>query len=97
MNASPRPDTTGTVEGSRRRRLLVLATCCASIVVVVMDISIVNVALPAMRRDLHASVSGLQWTADAYTLVLASFLVLAGPIRCWNCACFAARRSAWRS
>ena len=65
-------------ELSQRRRFLVLAICCASIVVVVMDISIVNVALPAMRRDLHASVSGLQWTVDAYTLVLASFLVLAG-------------------
>lgn len=52
--------------------------CCASIVVVVMDVSIVNVALPAIRRDLHASVSGLQWTVDAYTLVLASFLLLAG-------------------
>ncbi len=63
---------------SRRRRYLVLAICCASIIVVVMDISIVNVALPAIRRDLHASVSGLQWTVDAYTLVLASFLVLAG-------------------
>ena len=47
-------------------------------IVVVMDISIVNVALPAIRRDLDASVSGLQWTVDAYTLVLASFLLLAG-------------------
>jgi len=65
-------------ELSQRRRSLVLAICCASIVVVVMDISIVNVALPAIRRDLHASVSGLQWTVDAYTLMLASFLVLAG-------------------
>ncbi len=65
-------------EPSQRRRSLVLAICCASIAVVVMDISIVNVALPAMRRDLHASVAGLQWTVDAYTLVLASFLVLAG-------------------
>ncbi|WP_285567644.1 MFS transporter [Actinoallomurus iriomotensis] len=63
---------------SQRRRFLVLAICCASIVVVVMDISIVNAALPAIRRDLHASESGLQWTVDAYTLVLASFLVLAG-------------------
>jgi EmrB/QacA subfamily drug resistance transporter len=43
-----------------------------------MDISIVNVALPLIRRDLHAPVSGLQWTIDAYTLVLAGFLVLAG-------------------
>jgi EmrB/QacA subfamily drug resistance transporter len=60
------------------QRALVLATCCASIVVVVMDISIVNVALPDIGRDLDASVSGLQWTVDAYTLVLAAFLVLAG-------------------
>jgi EmrB/QacA subfamily drug resistance transporter len=65
-------------ELSRRRRFLVLAICCASIFVVVMDISIVNVALPAIRHDLHTSVSGLQWTIDAYTLVLAGFLVLAG-------------------
>ena len=65
-------------ELGRRHRFLVLTICCASIAVVVMDISIVNVALPAIRRDLHASVSGLQWTVDAYTLVLASFLVLAG-------------------
>ena len=65
-------------ELSRRRRFLVLAICCASVIVVVMDISIVNVALPTIRNDLHASVSGLQWTVDAYTLVLASFLVLAG-------------------
>ncbi|HEY2309005.1 MAG TPA: hypothetical protein VGI05_24270, partial [Streptosporangiaceae bacterium] len=49
-------------ELSQRRRFLVLAICCASILVVVMDISIVNVALPAMRRDLHAPVSSLQWT-----------------------------------
>ncbi|MUN38859.1 DHA2 family efflux MFS transporter permease subunit [Actinomadura litoris] len=62
----------------RRRRLLVLAICCAGMLVVVMDISIVNVALPSIRRDLHASVTGLQWTVDAYTLVLAGFLLLAG-------------------
>jgi len=65
-------------ELSRRRRQLVLAICCASITVVVMDISVVNVALPAMRTDLHTTVAGLQWTVDAYTLVLAGFLVLAG-------------------
>ncbi len=59
-------------------RGLVLATCCVSIVVVVMDISVVNVALPSIRRDLHASLAGQQWTIDAYTLVLAGFLVLAG-------------------
>ena len=71
---------TGGPELGRRRRLLVLAICCASVILVVMDISIVNVALPTIGRDLHASVSGLQWTVDAYTLVLASFLVLSGSI-----------------
>jgi EmrB/QacA subfamily drug resistance transporter len=71
-------DWTPMPELSHRRRLLVLAICCASIIVVVMDISIVNVALPTIHRDLHTSESGLQWTVDAYTLVLASFLVLGG-------------------
>ncbi|HET6739452.1 MAG TPA: MFS transporter [Kribbella sp.] len=60
------------------RRYLVLTICCASLLVSVMDISIVNMALPAIRDDLGASTSGLQWTVDAYTLVLASFLMLAG-------------------
>ncbi|HKN96296.1 MAG TPA: DHA2 family efflux MFS transporter permease subunit [Pseudonocardiaceae bacterium] len=63
---------------TRRQQFLVLTICCASMVVVVMDISIVNVALPAIRQDLRASESGLQWTVDAYTLVLAGLLVLAG-------------------
>jgi EmrB/QacA subfamily drug resistance transporter len=76
MNVATLP--THPPELSRRRRLLILALCCSSMVVVVMDISIVNVALPAIGRDLHASLSGLQWTIDAYTLVLASFLVMAG-------------------
>jgi EmrB/QacA subfamily drug resistance transporter len=65
-------------ELSPRRKSLVLAICCISMIIVVMDISIVNVALPAMGRDLRASESGLQWTVDAYSLVLAGFLVLAG-------------------
>jgi EmrB/QacA subfamily drug resistance transporter len=76
MTASSLPVTAAGL--SPRRRFGVLAICCASIFVVVMDISIVNVALPSIRHDLHASVSSLQWTVDAYTLVLASFLVLAG-------------------
>ena len=63
---------------SRNRRLLVLAICCLSLLIVGLDTTIVNVALPAIRSSLHASVSGLQWTIDAYTLVLASLLMLAG-------------------
>jgi EmrB/QacA subfamily drug resistance transporter len=63
---------------SARRKSLVLAICCISMVVVVMDISIVNIALPEMGRALRTPESGLQWTVDAYSLVLAGFLVLAG-------------------
>src|SRR6202034_727771 len=62
----------------RSRRLLVLAICCMSLLIVGLDSTIVNVALPSIQRDLHAPVSGLQWTVDAYTLVLASFLMLSG-------------------
>jgi MFS family permease len=62
----------------RRRRLLVLAICSMSLLIVGLDTTIVNVALPAIRRSLHASLSGLQWTIDAYTLVLASLLMLSG-------------------
>ena len=65
-------------ELSPRRRLLVLAICCLSLFIVGLDSTIVNIALPSLRADLDASVSGLQWVLDAYTLVLASLLVLAG-------------------
>jgi EmrB/QacA subfamily drug resistance transporter len=65
-------------EIGRRRRLLILAICCMSLLIMGLDTTIVNVALPSIRKDLHASVAGLQWTIDAYTLVIASLLVLAG-------------------
>ena len=49
-----------------------------SLLIVGLDVTIVNVALPSIGREFGASVSGLQWTVDAYTLVLASFLMLSG-------------------
>ncbi|UUU42108.1 MFS transporter [Streptomyces sp. NBC_00162] len=63
---------------SRRQRVVVLAICCMSLLIVSLDNTVLNVALPSMRRDLNASVAGMQWTIDAYTLVLASLLMLAG-------------------
>ncbi|AGS69385.1 efflux membrane protein [Streptomyces collinus Tu 365] len=65
-------------ELSHRRRMLVLAICCMSLLIVSLDNTVLNVALPSMQRELHAETSGLQWTIDAYTLVLASLLMLAG-------------------
>ena len=43
-----------------------------------LDTTVANVALPSIQRELHASVSGLQWTVDAYTLVIACLLILSG-------------------
>jgi EmrB/QacA subfamily drug resistance transporter len=68
----------GTPELSDRRRTLILAICCMSLLIVAMDNTIVNVALPSIKRDLHASLSGLQWTIDAYVIVIASLLLLSG-------------------
>jgi EmrB/QacA subfamily drug resistance transporter len=60
------------------RRGLVLAICCLSLFLVAVDNTITNVALPSIQRDLNAPVAGLQWIIAAYTLVLASLLILAG-------------------
>lgn len=62
------------------RRWLVLGICCLSLLVVGIDVTIVNVALPQIGRDLGAGIGGLQWTIDAYTLVLASLLLLSGTV-----------------
>jgi EmrB/QacA subfamily drug resistance transporter len=59
---------------------LILGICCLSLLLVGMDVTIVNVALPAIQHDLHADLSGLQWIVDAYTLVVASLLMLAGSL-----------------
>jgi EmrB/QacA subfamily drug resistance transporter len=66
--------------GEPVRRNLVLAICCLSLFIVGIDNTILNVALPALGRDLGAPISGLQWTVDAYTLVLACLLLLGGSI-----------------
>jgi EmrB/QacA subfamily drug resistance transporter len=65
-------------ELSRNRRIGILLICSMSLLIVGLDVTIVNVALPSIGQELHASVSGLQWVVDAYTLVLASLLMLSG-------------------
>jgi EmrB/QacA subfamily drug resistance transporter len=57
---------------------LVLFLVCLGQFMVVLDLSIVNVALPSMQRDLGFSTSGLQWVVNAYTLTFAGFLLLGG-------------------
>jgi EmrB/QacA subfamily drug resistance transporter len=60
------------------RRWVILSVLCLALVIVGIDGTIVNVALPTLSRDLGASSSQLQWIVDAYTIVFAGFLLLAG-------------------
>jgi EmrB/QacA subfamily drug resistance transporter len=69
-----------TATSSRRRRLAVLGICSLSLFMVTLDNTIVNVALPSLQHQFRASVSQLQWVADAYLLVLAALLLLAGSL-----------------
>jgi EmrB/QacA subfamily drug resistance transporter len=57
---------------------VVLALACVAQFMVVLDVSIVNVALPSVGRDLHYSASGLQWVVNAYVLTFAGFLLFGG-------------------
>jgi EmrB/QacA subfamily drug resistance transporter len=63
-----------------RSRWVALAVLCLSLLVIVVDNTIVNVALPTLARDLGAGTEELQWVVDAYTLVFAALLLLAGAL-----------------
>ncbi len=62
-----------------RKWWTLLATCVATFMLL-LDITIVNVALPSIQSDLHASFSDLQWVVDAYSLTLAAVLLTAGSL-----------------
>ncbi|MER7051453.1 MULTISPECIES: MFS transporter [unclassified Streptomyces] len=57
---------------------LVVALACAGQFLVVLDVSVVNVALPSMRTDLGLSAQGLQWVVNAYAIAFAGFMLLGG-------------------
>ncbi len=69
---------TGTAK--KDRRWWILAVLCLSVLLVVVDNTIVNVALPTISRDLHASTSALQWVVDGYTLSFAGLLLVGGNL-----------------
>ena len=72
---------TSTLKSAARRTAdlapLVLVVCLAQFMVI-LDVSIVNVALPSIRSGLHFSPTGLQWVVNAYTITFAGFLLLGG-------------------
>jgi EmrB/QacA subfamily drug resistance transporter len=69
---------TGTPSGRKTPDWVILAIACVAQFMVVLDVSIVNVALPSIGRDLHYSPTGLQWVVNAYVLTFAGFLLLGG-------------------
>ena len=67
-----------TPNGRRVPDWVILSIACVAQFMVVLDVSIVNVALPSIGRDLHYSPTGLQWVVNAYVLTFAGFLLLGG-------------------
>ncbi len=57
-----------------------LAVVCAATAILMLDIAVVNTALPSIGAELHTGIGGLQWVVDAYTLALASVVLTAGAL-----------------
>src|ERR1700738_1320960 len=64
-------------EGRARKGLILFALCLAALIINI-DVTIVNVALPTLVRELGATTTSLQWVVDAYTLVFAALILAAG-------------------
>jgi EmrB/QacA subfamily drug resistance transporter len=62
------------------RRWWTLAAMCFALFMIMLDNTVVNVALPSIQNDLGATVSGLEWTVNAYTLAFAVLLVTGGRL-----------------
>ena len=67
-------------EGSSPGRWLALTVLCVSLLIVTLDNTVLNVALPTLVRDLHATTTELQWIVDAYVMVFAGLLLVAGSL-----------------
>src|ERR1700756_4478209 len=73
-------ETATSATAARPPSLAVLLACSFAFIIVQLDVTIVNVALPQMGRELGAAVADLQWVVDAYTLGFAVFLLSAGAL-----------------
>lgn len=85
MSASVCEDTneqmTGLDVSPRRRRLgLTLAACCVAQAMILLDVTIVNVALPSIERGIDSTPEGLEWVINAYTLALAALIPVGGSL-----------------
>ena len=64
--------------GRSPRTTWILVVCCVAQFMVILDLSIVNVALPSIQSSLNFSSADLQWVVDAYAITFAGFLMLGG-------------------
>src|SRR6202049_5000345 len=67
-------------DGSDRSRWLALYVLCLGMLMIVLDVTIVNVALPSIQEDLHFSTSSLAWVVNAYLIAFGGLLLLAGRL-----------------
>src|SRR5215203_4302183 len=67
-------------ERSERSRWLALYVLCAGVLMIVLDVTIVNVALPSIKDDLGFSQSDLAWVVNAYLIPFGGLLLLAGRL-----------------
>src|SRR3954454_17650001 len=68
------------MEGGAGGNRWTLVAVCATTFMLLVDITIVNVALPSVQERLHASLTGLQWVVDAYAVTLAALILMAGAL-----------------
>src|ERR1700755_1608913 len=66
--------------GEDRRRWVALVVLCAGFLMIVLDVTVVNVALPDIQSDLHFSQSSLAWVVNAYLIAFGGLLLLAGRL-----------------
>src|SRR3954470_21081436 len=72
--------TTETEQISDRNRWIALYVLCASVLMIVLDVTVVNVALPSIKDDLGFSQSSLAWVVNAYLIAFGGLLLLAGRL-----------------
>ncbi|MEU6704808.1 MFS transporter [Streptomyces wuyuanensis] len=76
--SAPATAAAGRTDRTRQRMWAVVLAACAGQFLVVLDVSVVNTALPSMRADLGLSSAGLQWVVNAYSIVVAGFMLFGG-------------------
>src|SRR3979411_2090620 len=69
-----------TTQMTERNRWIALYVLCAGVLMIVLDVTVVNVALPSIQSDLHFSQSSLAWVMNAYLIALGGWLLLAGRL-----------------